>query len=71
MLESVSRLAPQLLSPEHLDAGGRLLALAGSPGSTVGDEPPPVMGLTGTFDPLPPGVQVVEAEDRPAWTVGG
>jgi flagellum-specific ATP synthase len=121
VLQSVSRLAPQLLSPEHLDAGGRLrgllaahrhaedliaigayipgsdprvdearakladieaflcqavgdpysrdealgrlLALAGSPGPTVGDESPPApaTGLTGTFDPLPPGVEVVPA----------
>jgi len=120
VLQSVSRLAPQLLSPEHLDAGGRLrgllaahrhaedliaigayipgsdprvdearakladieaflrqavgdpysreealgrlLALAGSPGPAAGDEPPPppAAGLTGAFDPLPPGVQVVD-----------
>jgi flagellum-specific ATP synthase len=122
VLQSVSRLAPQLLSPEHLDAGGRLrglmaahkraedliaigayvpgsdprvdearskledilgflrqgtgepysrdealgrlLALAGAPGPVVGEAPPPAAppgGLTGGFDPLPPGAQVVPA----------
>ena len=117
VLQSVSRLAPQLLSPEHLEAGGRLrgllaahrraedliaigayvpgsdplvdearakmgdidaflrqgthdpysrdealgrlLALAGSAGAIVADEPAPAAGITGAFDPLPPGVQVV------------
>ena len=124
VLHSVSRLAPQLLAPEHLDAGGRLrgllaahrraedliaigayipgsdprvdearakladiegfltqgthdpysrdealgrlLALTGS-SAPVADEPVmapmvpavPPGGLTGAFDPLPPGVEVV------------
>jgi flagellum-specific ATP synthase len=121
VLQSVSRLAPQLLGPEHLEAGGRLrglmaahkraedliaigayvpgsdprvdearakledilgflrqgagepysreealgrlLALAGSTGTVVQEAPaPPVAGgLTGGFDPLPPGAQVVPA----------
>jgi flagellum-specific ATP synthase len=119
VLQSVSRLAPQLLSPEHLEAGGRLrgllaahkhaedliaigayvpgsdprvdearaklgdidgfltqgtadpysrdealgrlLALAGSSAPIAADVPLPVTpaGLTGAFDPLPPGVEVV------------
>ena len=121
VLSSVSRLAPQLLSPEHLEAGGRLrgllaahkraedliaigayipgsdprvdearvklddieaflrqgtadpysrdealgrlLALAGSSGPVVNDSV--VAGapgaMTGAFDPLPPGVEVVPA----------
>jgi len=123
VLQSVSRLAPQLLAREHLDAGGRLrtllaahrraedliaigayipgsdatvdearaklgdidafltqgthdpysrdealgrlLALTGAPGGVVDDlglgVPVPAGGLTGAFDPLPPGVQVVPA----------
>ena len=121
VLQSVSRLAPQLLGPEHLEAGGRLrglmaahkraedliaigayvpgsdprvdearakledilgflrqgtgepysreealgrlLALAGSAGTVVGEAPAPPAGggLTGGFDPLPPGAQVVPA----------
>jgi flagellar biosynthesis/type III secretory pathway ATPase len=120
VLQSVSRLAPQLLSPEHLEAGGRLrglmaahkraedliaigayvpgsdprvdearakledilgflrqatgepysreealgrlLALAGAPGPVVEEvAPPPAGGMTGGFDPLPPGAQVVPA----------
>lgn len=120
VLQSVSRLAPQLLSPEHLDAGGRLrgllaahrraedlisigayvpgsdprvdearaklddilaflrqgmgepysrdaalgrlLALAGPAGPLVEDAPQSATGgLTGSFNPLPPGVQVVPA----------
>jgi flagellum-specific ATP synthase len=130
VLQSVSRLAPQLLPREHLDAGarlrtllaahrraedliaigayvpgsdptvdearaklaaidayltqgthepsprdealGRLLALTGS-GAVLGDEPVPggpvaaapatgvAGGLTGAFNPLPPGAQVVPA----------
>jgi flagellum-specific ATP synthase len=123
VLQSVSRLAPQLLSREHLDAGGRLrtllaahrraedliaigayipgsdatvdearaklgdidafltqgthdpysrdealgrlLALTGTPAGVADDLglgiPVPAGGLTGAFDPLPPGVQVVPA----------
>jgi len=123
VLQSVSRLAPQLLAPEHLDAGGRLrsllaahrraedliaigayipgsdprvdearakladiegfltqgtgdpysrdealgrlLALAGSPAPVAPDPvvaaPVPAGGVTGAFDPLPPGVEVVPA----------
>jgi flagellum-specific ATP synthase len=126
VLGSVSRLAPQLLSPEHLDAGGRLrsllaahkraedliaigayipgsdprvdearakladieafltqgthdpysrdealgrlLALTGSPAPVEADAPAtaaapavPAGGMTGAFDPLPPGVEVVPA----------
>ncbi len=126
VLQSVSRLAPQLLAPEHLDAGGRLrsllaahrraedliaigayipgsdprvdearakladiegfltqgthdpysreealgrlLALAGS-SAPVDTDPMaapvvpvvPAGGMTGAFDPLPPGVEVVPA----------
>jgi flagellum-specific ATP synthase len=124
VLQSVSRLAPQLLASEHLDAGGRLrgllaahkraedliaigayipgsdprvdearakladiegfltqgthdpysrdealgrlLAIAGSPAPVATEAPPvvpgaPAGGLTGAFDPLPPGVEVVPA----------
>lgn len=121
VLQSVSRLAPQLLSREHLDAGGRLrsllaahrraedliaigayvpgsdatvdearaklpeidayltqgthdpysrdealarlLALVGGAGPVVAEPPAPPApaGMTGAFDPLPPGVEVVPA----------
>ncbi len=121
VLQSVSRLAPQLLAREHLDAGGRLrallaahrraedliaigayipgsdptvdearaklgdidafltqgthdpyardealgrlLALTGAAGPVVASVGPPTAAgsLTGAFDPLPPGVQVVPA----------
>ena len=121
VLSSVSRLSPQLLSPEHLEAGGRLrgllaahkraedliaigayipgsdprvdearvklddieaflrqgttdpysrdealgrlLALAGSSGPVVNDSVVAGApgGMTGAFDPLPPGVEVVPA----------
>jgi flagellum-specific ATP synthase len=126
VLQSVSRLAPQLLAPEHLDAGGRLrsllaahrraedliaigayipgsdprvdearaklgdiegfltqgthdpysrdealgrlLALTGSPAPLAPDPVAaaaapagPGGGMTGAFDPLPPGVEVVPA----------
>ncbi|WP_217915183.1 FliI/YscN family ATPase [Miltoncostaea marina] len=120
VLQSVSRLAPQLLAPEHLEAGGRLrgllaahkraedliaigayipgsdprvdearakmgdidaylrqgthdpysrdealgrlLALTGTPGPVVAEAPgEAAAGLTGAFNPLPPGVEVVPA----------